>query len=363
MKKQSNKPRWALITDQHFGCRSDSKIFHKHFRKFYSEVFIPKLIEEKVTTVFVLGDFFDRRKLINFESLKLARDVFFEPLKELGIKIYMIAGNHDVMYKNTNSVNSLDLLVSEYHYSNVKVFSECETIEVDGIKILMLPWINSENYARSIQEITHSEAELVFSHLEMKGFEYHRGMMSDRGHCDADLLARYRFVLSGHYHHRSSRDNIHYLGTPYEMNWSDYNDPKGFHLFDGHELRFVENPNKVFIRLAYNDANPKAIEMAMDSLENFEDKYLKVVIYKKENPILFERFIDRVVELNPTDLNILDETNSVVNSVTELAPTQGTLDFIKSFVNDELKTDLEKDRLMRMLQNLYIESAKFGDVE
>ena len=361
---QKRKLNWAFITDQHFGCRNDSKIFHKLFRKFYTEVFIPYLKENEIKTLFVLGDVFDRRKFINFESLKLSREIFFDPLKEMGIKVYAIVGNHDVMYKNTNSVNSMDLLVSEHHYDNVSVYSEPTTIVVDDVKVLMLPWINSENYASSIDAIKHSEARFVFSHLEMKGFEYHRGMVSEHGHCDADLLARYEYVFSGHYHHRSSRGNIHYLGTPNEMNWSDYNDPKGFHTFDGKTLRFIENPEKTFIRLVYNDTNPKKIENGMGQLGSFEDKFLKVVIQRKEHPILFERFIDKIAESSPFDINIIDETNSVkvLSDSTDELP-KDTLEVIKNFVYNELETDLSKEKLMRKLQTIYIAAKAFADDE
>lgn len=358
------KLNWALITDQHFGCRSDSKIFHRLFRKFYTEVFIPFLKENEIKTLFVLGDFFDRRKFINFETLKLSREIFFDPLKEMGIKVHAIVGNHDVMYKNTNAVNSLDLLVSEHHYDNVTVYSEPTTTVVDDVKVLMLPWINSENYGRSIDAIKHSDARFVFSHLEMKGFEYHRGMVSEHGHCDADLLARYEYVFSGHYHHRSSRGNIHYLGTAYEMNWSDYNDPKGFHTFDGQKLTFVENPERTFIRLVYDDANPKQIEKDIGELGSFEDKFVKVVIRRKEQPILFERFIDKIAETGPSDINIIDETNSVkvLAEVGDELP-KDTLEVIKNFVYNDLETDLSKERLMRKLQTIYVAAKALADDE
>ncbi len=356
--------KWAFITDNHFGVRNDSKIFHKLFRKFYLEVFIPYLKDNEIKTLFVLGDFFDRRKFINFESLKLSRDIFFEPLKQLGIKVHAIVGNHDVMYKNTNKVNSMNLLVSEHNYDNVTVYTEPQTIVVDDVKVLMLPWINSENYSATINEIKNSDARFVFSHLEMKGFEYHRGMMSEHGHCDADLLARYEFVFSGHYHHRSSKGNIHYLGTAYEMNWSDYNDPKGFHTFNGKSLKFIENPEKTFIRLLYNDEHPKNVEKDIETLGSFEDKFLKVVIQRKEHPILFERFIDKITESSPSDINIIDETNvvKVISETTDNLP-KDTLEVIRNFVFEELETDLSKEKLMRKLQTIYVAAKAFADDE
>jgi DNA repair exonuclease SbcCD nuclease subunit len=350
--------KWLLITDTHFGCRSDSKVFHALFRKFYTGFFLDQIRENDITAVFMLGDFFDRRKMINFETLKLAREVFFQPLAAMGMPVYMITGNHDVMYKNTNSVNSLDLLVSEQGYKNFKIFSHPETIVVDSVPVLMLPWINSENYNDSMDAVRNSEARYVFSHLEMKGFEYHRGMMSERGHCDADLLARYDAVFSGHYHHRSSRGNIHYLGTPYEMTWADYGDPKGVHVFDG-KLKFIENPEKIFIKLTYDDANSKAIDL--ESLSGLESKHLKVHVVRKEKPILFEQFVDKIMSFSPTDLMIIDETNNVTSFSEVDIETEDTLSIVKRFVEDDLQTDLSKERLLRQLETLYVDAHRFGE--
>ena len=98
----------ALITDQHFGARNDSQIFLDYYEEFYSNVFFPKLEEEGIQTLFMLGDTFDRRKYLNFYTLKRAKEMFFDPLAYMGIDVHILAGNHDTYFKNTNDVNSVD---------------------------------------------------------------------------------------------------------------------------------------------------------------------------------------------------------------------------------------------------------------
>ena len=66
----------CLLGDTHFGMRGDSLEFHKYIKKFYDNIFFPYLIENKIDTVFQLGDLFDRRKFINFNSLYLCRKYF-----------------------------------------------------------------------------------------------------------------------------------------------------------------------------------------------------------------------------------------------------------------------------------------------
>ena len=100
----------ALLSDTHFGARNDSKIFDDFFKKFYDEVFFPYLNEHQIKTVFHLGDVFDRRKYVNFHTLQSCKNYFFEPLANNGIEMFVIPGNHDVYYKNTN--NNFKLLMS-----------------------------------------------------------------------------------------------------------------------------------------------------------------------------------------------------------------------------------------------------------
>ena len=92
----------AIITDQHFGARNDSIAFLDFFQKFYDNVFFPKLEEEGIDTVLILGDTFDRRKYVNFYALQRAKEMFFDKLANRKIKVHMLAGNHDTYFKNTN---------------------------------------------------------------------------------------------------------------------------------------------------------------------------------------------------------------------------------------------------------------------
>ena len=78
----------AIITDQHFGMRKGSQIFHDYMKKFYDEVFFPFLEKNKITTVFDLGDTFDNRKAIDFWSLDWAKKNYYDVLANRGIQVY-----------------------------------------------------------------------------------------------------------------------------------------------------------------------------------------------------------------------------------------------------------------------------------
>ena len=105
----------AIVTDIHFGARNDNQRVADFQEKFFSEVFFPYIDKHNITIVADLGDTFDRRKFVNFYSLDRAKKMFFTPLKERGIELHVLVGNHDSFYKNTIELNSINLLAEHYH--------------------------------------------------------------------------------------------------------------------------------------------------------------------------------------------------------------------------------------------------------
>ena len=143
-----------IITDTHFGARKVSRVFHEYFERFYTGHLLPCLDEQGIDTVIHMGDAFDSRKGIDFKALDWAKRVVFEPLKQRGITMHLMVGNHDAYYKNTNSINAVELLLEEY--DNVITYSKATEVEVGGLPILFIPWINEENSESSFNLIQRS---------------------------------------------------------------------------------------------------------------------------------------------------------------------------------------------------------------
>lgn len=347
----------AIITDQHFGARNDSTHFLDYYEKFYRDTFFPKLKEEGIDTVLILGDTFDRRKYINFYSLKRTKEMFFEPLREMGIKAHMLAGNHDTYFKNTNDVNSVRLLLQEYN--NISVIDSPTTIDVDGIAICMMPWICPENYDESINTINTTNADICMGHFEIAGFAMHRGMPSHEG-LDRGLFKKFDTVFSGHYHHRSNQDNIRYLGNPYELTWQDYNDPRGFHLFDldTRNLEFIENPNVMFHRITYDDKEESITEITNKELGKFAGTYVKVVVLNKTNPYLFDKFMNNLYNVNPIDITIAEDFADLTEGVEDdmINEAEDTITIINKFVDGIKEDHIDNDKLKSVLKELYVEA-------
>ena len=347
----------AVITDQHFGARNDSPHFLDYYEKFYKHTFFPTLDSNGINTVLILGDTFDRRKYVNFYSLKRTKEMFFDELAKRNIQVHMLAGNHDTYFKNTNEVNSVRLLLKEYN--NISVIDEPTTIDVNDTSICMLPWICPENYNDSIQTIKETNAVICMGHLEIAGFAMHRGMPSQEG-LDRGLFKKFNVVFSGHYHHRSNQDNIRYLGNPYELTWQDYNDPRGFHLFDLNslDLEFIENTNVMFHRITYDDKETAISEMLAKELDKYAGTYVKVVVVNKTNPHLFDRFMDKLYRANPVDITIAEDFADLTEGVDDdmINEAEDTITIINKFVDGIKEEHIDNDKLKTVLKELYVEA-------
>ena len=351
----------AIITDQHFGARNDSPHFLDYYEKFYRDTFFPCLDNNGITTVLILGDTFDRRKYINFYSLKRTKEMFFDEMAKRNLTVYMLAGNHDTYFKNTNDVNSVDLLLNEYE--NIHVIDSPQTIHLNygevRSDILMMPWICPENYDESMLELKNNSASLCMGHFEIAGFTMHRGMTSDGG-LSRDIFNKFDMVFSGHFHHRSTSDNITYLGNPYELTWQDYNDTRGFHLFDlsTHTLEFIPNPNVMFHRISYDDKTESITEITNKDLTKYTSTYVKVVVINKTNPYLFDKFMDNLYKVNPIDITIAEDFTDLTEGVEDdmIDQAEDTITIINKFVDGIKEEHIDNEKLKTVLKELYVEA-------
>ena len=344
----------ALINDTHWGARNDSPAFIDYFNRFYDEIFFTYLQENNIKTVIHLGDVVDRRKFINHNTAHNFKLKFWNKTDELNLDTHIIIGNHDTYYKNTNEINALqNLNISK----NAKVYTSSQTINFDGLDILFMPWICDTNKEDTLHHIDNTTAQIVMGHLEIKGFEMHKGHLNEQG-LEKDLFKRFEKVISGHFHKKSDDGHIYYLGCPYQIMWSDYNCPKGFHIFDTQtrELTRVPNPLIMFKKFIYND---KTEDYSKKDLSEYENTFVKLFISNKTDTDMFDKLLDRFHnEINAYEINVIEDNNSDMSaSVREDILEQGedTLTFLCNYI-DQIDTTLNKTKLKTFAKELYMEA-------
>jgi len=341
----------AIITDQHFGARKNSKLFHDYFLKFYNEVFFPRLEEEGITTVVDMGDTFDSRKGIDFSALSWAKNNYYDRLRDMGVMVHTIVGNHTAYYKNTNEVNAVDLLLREY--DNVQVYSKCEEVLLDKLKVLFIPWINAENYQDTVNAVKVSNSVCAMGHLELNGFRAHRGHVMEEG-LACDLFEKFDKVFSGHFHTRSDDGRIYYLGNPYEMFWNDANDKRGFVIFDTDTLKweYIDNPNRMFYNIYYEDTPYQTFDT-----REYENKIVKVIVRKKSDLKKFEKFIDKLYSSGVFELKIVENFQFQESEEFEAFESEDTLSILNRYIQ-EAEINLEKSVIQRIVQEVYQEACE-----
>ena len=339
----------AIITDTHYGARKGADYIHSYFKNFYDNIFFPYLEKHNIDTIIHMGDMFDSRKSIDYQSLEWSKRVVFEPLKKY--KVHAITGNHDAYYKNTNKVNSPELLLKDY--DNIITYSKPTEINIGGLDILLLPWINSENFEKSKEFIDNSKSKIAMGHLEINGFKATRGHMMEDG-MDVSIFSKFEKVYSGHFHTRSTDGKIYYLGNPYEMYWNDVNDKRGFHIFDTETLIHtpIDNPYKLFYNIYYEDTP----HQTFDSTE-YTNKLVKVIVRKKTNTKQFEKFIDKLYSSNVQDLKIIENFVIQENENFEIDEEENTLSILNRYI-DESEFEYDKNIIKGIFQDLYRQACE-----
>lgn len=346
----------AVISDTHCGVRNSSDIFINYQERFYNEMFFPYLLKNNIKHIIHLGDYYDHRKYINFKALNSNRNVFLNKLKEYGITMDIICGNHDVFYKNTNDLCSLKELMG-YYINNVNIVMKPSVLDYDGLRIGLVPWINNENYHDTMKFIEKCDADWLGAHLELNGFELMKGVMNTHG-MDASAFNRFEMVLTGHFHTKSTQGNIHYLGSQMEFTWSDANDPKYFHVIDTktRELTSVRNPITMFEKILYDDSK---MDYNIDyDVTKLKDKFVKVVVVNKTEPYLFDKFIDKIQNAQTHELKIAETFNEFLgeNIDDESISVEDTTELLDSYI-DAVDTELDKDKIKSFMREVYVEAC------
>jgi DNA repair exonuclease SbcCD nuclease subunit len=346
---------FIVLGDVHIGARSASTIVMEHQLNYFETVFFPYLKKHGITTILQLGDMFDTRKFSNHVVLYHWKKRFFKYMEDNKIEFITILGNHDIAFKNTVEVNATTLFLSDY--KNVKIIAEPTEMEVQGIKFLLLPWICENNREVIEAIVANTSATYCAGHFEFEGFEIHPGQVATEGE-DKEKYSHFDTVFSGHYHTKSKKGNIQYVGIPYELTWIDYEDPKGFMLFDvkSQKTSFVRNATPMFVKLHYNDLKQDKEYYKTIDVSLVKNSYVKLLVTNKTDPYQFDKLADLIASLEPIELKIMDEMEDFEDvDIEKEVEVENTTTLIEKFVK-QVDTNLDKDKLIASLKSLYVEA-------
>lgn len=332
----------AVISDTHCGARGSSSIFRAYMQYWYETEFFPNLEKEGIKTILHLGDFFDNRNSITVLDIDWVINWFAPKVVEGGYEFIVILGNHDVAFKNTNKVHSLSVLKAAAP-NNVTVIEEPTYKRIDGQQYALIPWINNSNYDDTMSFLSgldDKENTIVAGHFEFEGFKhYANSAPADHGMA-TEAFKDFQEVWSGHYHHKSKIGNVRYMGSAFHLNWQDYGDARGYHLYDPGALDFVENDLCMFIQVGFDEETFKG--MSDDDYKvMFEGKFVRLVIDREHTKVALMDTISKINRVKPHDLQIsntyalTEENQDSSPEELEERTSKSTLQYIEDYAVNE----------------------------
>jgi DNA repair exonuclease SbcCD nuclease subunit len=327
--------------------------------KFYYEVFIPYLKSNEIDIVWILGDIFENRKLINIYVLQRVHR-FFEELEKQNITVYCISGNHDYYFKNTNEVGPLKNFFRSYE--NVNYISVYDCFKFDSLNVGFISWIPPEQKEKCLSWIRTVDAPVLCGHFDINSFEIIKGLVCTQG-LNLELFSRFEKVFSGHFHIRASNGIIHYIGNPYQTNWGEAEYEKGFAIFDTNTLAisYVNNPITVY-EILYIDKETKINNI---DFNNYSDKVVKIIIDKdSETKRKMPLIIDKISQVSFSTEIIEDKDIVIQENLKFLNPATNPIDIINEFIDTCLFQDTKNINLLKQkVIEIYGEALERGNLE
>jgi hypothetical protein len=270
-----------LVGDLHLGIKNNSIEWLEIQKSFLLEDLIEKVdldFDENRDILIFEGDIFHSRESVNIRIQNESFAIFAKLARKFKRGIYIILGNHDVYYKDKNTVNSVNALA--YLSDNIKVFEKSEILQINGKhSFLMLPWVDDYTRLAGIIEDNRDDADYIICHADIKGLTLNKWAKVEHG-IELSALTTFKKVYSGHIHIRQERDNLLYTGTPYQMDRGDRDNQKGHYVLDVTSDQIVETflPNTkspIFLKLDIFDV----LELEVSEIERlFANNFVDIMI-------------------------------------------------------------------------------------
>ena len=336
----------ACISDIHLGVHQNAHTWHEialDFARWLDQ----ELKLRDIKDIIIAGDIFHNRHEIGVNTIHCARK-FFDILSNYNI--VTITGNHDCYYKDKSDINSISILNG---YKNVTVYQELAAQTINNKKFVFCPW------GIDLQEIPL--CDIIVGHFEILNFKMSSHKVCDHGFESESLLDKSKLVITGHFHCRDHRKysngkSIIYLGSPYELDFGDREQTKGFTILDTDDLslELVENnitPKHKKIKISDLLDNKINLENVSDELQN---NFVSLCIDRNVNEQVLNLMLSKFNQYKPrhvrTDFNIFE---SVQLSATELNEVSIDIDTaLHEFVN-LLDTPVPKKDILNKCIDLY----------
>jgi len=356
----SNNPnpirKIAIIGDVHFGHHSNKQLY-QNIQDVYFNIFLYKILEKnpEISDLFILGDVFDNRNILNVKTINLALRIF-QHLSER-VRIHCLLGNHDVYYTKSKKIHSLDIFNI---FDTVAVYSDISTIAIDNRKILLIPWIQTaedrEAAISAIKSAKENDIDLILTHNSINNFEMVRHYQERNGLLQEIFPVR---TFAGHFHLRDTKGNVTYVGSPYEITWNDAGNQKGVYIVN------LRNMEEKFIP---NEISPKHIKIytsqAEQDFSTLTGHFIKIII---DNDISEADLLKLKTKIESCDImscSIESEFENIPQLADGFEITEGPRELLIEFIKTiQLPKHIDLNKLVSMIEYIHEKASEPGSYQ
>ena len=336
----------ALFSDLHIFAHLSKTQFEDIAINFLHTL-LDECKKQGVKKVFFLGDFFHiKNKLYvppfikSIETLKYFIDA--------GIELTFLIGNHDAPQQNSTDFS---IIYAFEPYGKVIPLYEWE--DEDDIRFHFL------SYTETLPKFEYAENKrnVLFGHLDIQKFQMDSGFECNQGFKLSDFK-KFDAVFTGHFHKHQIRDNIVYIGSPYQTRYSERFDDKGFVILDTDDLswKFIVNKNA-----------PKFKEVDVTDIDNVVEQdikgnFLRIKTHKSNNELT--EIKDKLLSMGAESVDFIfenEDEEKELNMIENL--TMGDIgDLASQWWDNVNESGLFGKTLTEMIDKNKLDKSKFIQV-
>ncbi|MDN6398257.1 MAG: exonuclease SbcCD subunit D [Alkalibacterium sp.] len=220
---------------------------------------VDKVKELEVDVLIMAGDLYDRA-IPSKEAVTLANSIFNRLIKEAGIPVLVIAGNHD---SNERLEYGAELLAGSQLFIEGTVKKDVRKVTIDNVNFYLLPFADhvtirqlfEDKEIRDLKDATRKQVESITSEMNLDevnvliahGYivngvkESVEASDSERPlsigtaeYVDVNIFDDFDYVALGHLHkaQKVKSENVRYSGSPLKYSKSEVRHKKQFALLD-----------------------------------------------------------------------------------------------------------------------------------
>lgn len=334
--------KYLLVGDSHWGISGCNQSMIQQNINIWNYI-LEMAKSYNVEAIIDCGDFLDKRKEIDTNLLDIINKNVME---KLPCHLYLTVGNHNLYFRDNSLVNNISIFQKMFP-DKVTVIDKVTTLGTIDI----VPWVNKDNYVEINDKIQNSLSLYCVGHFELTGFPFDKVRMAtvNEERITKSLLSKkYKKVFSGHYHIRSEKDNILYVGTPHQLTWIDEGVEKYIYILDDLTGDLVElvMPFEMFKQIEIKEDNWK--DYCNDELK---DKKVRIIYEDTFDSKLFNDIQTKFIQINPDIQFIRKSTPKPKDVEIKLDESKNLLDSILDYVHNIQPEN--QDKIESLIKKVY----------